>query len=252
MSGFDLVGFGSADVELKRGAHHDNYDGVKNDGVDPNFYDSPLAHSYRFIRSLRGYGNEVDRWQNVAENSHNEYVGGYESTPLGNILKATDFGSTATCSRCHVGGEINSTSSRLTTPGQSMSGFCLTCHGSFHSSGVTNGASGAFLRHPSDYVIPDRDEYSAYRTFDVTAPVARPHSVFVNGMSSSPDVTPGTDLVMCLSCHVAHASEHDGMLRFDYGAMVAGGYADVGTATAEGGCLACHTNKGVLKQPATP
>jgi len=36
--------------------------------------------------------------------------------------------------------------------GNSMSGFCSTCHGNFHSSGasgdyVDNGVSGAFLRH---------------------------------------------------------------------------------------------------------
>lgn len=244
LSGMD----GFPTVSMKRGAHHNNYDGVKHDGIHPNFYDSPLAHSYRFIRSLRGYGNEIDRWQNIDENSHNEYVGGYEDTTIGNILKNTDFGTTATCSRCHVGGEINTISSRLTTPGQSMSGFCLTCHGSFHSSGVTNGTSGAFLRHPSDYVIPNRDEYAGYTVFDVTAPVARPHNVFVDGMSASPTVNPGTDLVMCLSCHVAHASPYDGMLRFDYQAMTAGFYADVPTAQAEGGCLACHTAKGVAPQ----
>ena len=38
------------------------------------------------------------------------------------------------------------------------------------------------------------------------------------------------------------------MLRFDYQAMTAGFYADVPTAQAEGGCLACHTAKGVAPQ----
>jgi len=244
LSGID----GFPTTELKRGAHHSNYEGLKNDGVDPDFYDSPLAHSYRFIRSLRGYGNEVDRWQNVDEDSHNEYVGGYEDTVIGDILKNTDFGTTSSCSRCHVGGSIGAVNSRLTTPGQSITGFCMTCHGSFHSSGVTNGTSGAFLRHPSDWVIPDRDEYAAYTTYDVSAPVARPHSVFVDGITPSATVTPGTDLVMCLSCHVAHAAPYDYMLRFDYAGMTAGGYADIATATAEGGCLACHTAKGVLPE----
>ncbi len=47
----------------------------------------------------------------------------------------------------------------------------------------------------------------------------------------------GHDLVMCLSCHVAHGSDNAGMLRFDYADMVAGG----GTNTT--GCFACHTTK---------
>jgi len=242
LSGYD----GFPHTELRKGAHHSSYDGVKHDGLAPDFYDSPLAHSYRFIRSLRGYGNEVDRWQNVDEDSHNEYVGGYEK---GNgILKNTDFGTTPACVRCHVQSKIGTTESRLTTPGQSITGFCMTCHGSFHSAGVTNGTGGAFLRHPSDYVIPNRDEYAAYTIFDISAPVARPHQDFVDGMTPSANVTPGKDLVMCLSCHVAHAGPYDYMLRFDYSGMTAGGYADVATATAEGGCLACHTTKGVLPQ----
>jgi len=254
LSGYD--GFPS--TSLKRGAHHQSFDGLKNNGFDPDYYDSPLAHSYRFLLALRGYGNEVDRWKNVDENSHNEYAGGYLNNPLGDLIKATDFGTTSTCGRCHFGGSIGDTNSRIYTSGGTMTGFCITCHGKFHSSGVTNGTSGAFLRHPSDWVIPDRGEYSAYTTYDVTAPVARPLSVFVDGMSGSSAVTAGEDLVMCLSCHVAHASPYDYMLRFDYSAMTAGGYADIATATGDistdqgvgagAGCLACHTAKGVLPE----
>ena len=55
-----------------------------------------------------------------------------------------------------------------------MSGFCSSCHGYFHSSGggdyVDNGVSGAFLRHPSDWVIPNSGEYAGYTNFDHTLP----------------------------------------------------------------------------------
>jgi hypothetical protein len=51
---------------------------------------------------------------------------------------------------------------------------------------------------------------------------------------------------MCLSCHVAHAGEYDYALRFNYSLMTAGGYDSIALATDEGGCLACHTTKGVL------
>lgn len=241
LSGYDGAG---TSTTLKRGAHHNNYDGLKNVNQNPNFYDSPLAHSYRFIRSLRGYGNETNRWQNLNANSHNEYSGGYAATPLGDAIKGTEFGSTTSCSRCHVGG-MNATDSRLTTPGQTMTGFCITCHGSFHSAGVTNGASGAFLRHPSDYVIKNAGEYAAYTVYSTTAPVARPLDFFVDGMGSSGEVRPGQDLVMCLSCHMAHASPYEGMLRFDYAALTSGMRAGDGNSIKAGeGCLACHTAKG--------
>ncbi|MBE0595681.1 MAG: hypothetical protein IH614_00265, partial [Desulfuromonadales bacterium] len=160
LSGYDGTG---DSYELKRGAHHSNYEGLKDNGLlGTDFYANPLANSYRFIRSLRGYGNEIDRWQNLSATSHNEYAGGYDHTPVGSINKEVDFGTTTTCSRCHVGGSINATTSRLTTPSSTVTGFCITCHGSFHSSGVTNGSSGAFLRHPSDYVIPSQGEYANY------------------------------------------------------------------------------------------
>lgn len=229
---------------LTRGAHHQSFDGVKNRmAPDPGFYANPLANSYRFIRGLKGYGNEIERWQNNSATSHNEYAGGYASDAIGNLLKNTDFATTPTCSRCHLGGQSGSYS-RLQVPGNSITGFCLTCHGTFHSSGVTNGFSGAFLRHPSDWVIPDRDEYSSYTVYNLTAPVARPHAAFVDGMTDSPTVKPGEDLVMCLSCHVAHASPYDGMLRFNYAEQTAG-VATTGLAT---GCLACHTTKGILPE----
>ena len=239
LSGYDGATAGT--TAYFRGAHHSSYDGLKTDGANPNFYQNTLAHSYRFIRGLKGSGNEVDRWQNVDSDSHNEYAGDYASE----INRNTNY-ATATCARCHLG--TSSGSSRLYTPNSTMTGFCITCHGSFHSSGVTNGSSGAFLRHPSDYVIPDRAEYSAYTTYDVSALVARPVASFVTGFTPSATVNPGTDLVMCLSCHVAHASPYDGMLRFDYSAMTAGGYLDNDAAAAAGGCLACHTSKGVLPE----
>jgi predicted CXXCH cytochrome family protein len=47
---------------------------------------------------------------------------------------------------------------------------------------------------------------------------------------------------MCLSCHKAHATENDGMLRFDYTAIKAG------DTSSNFGCLACHTTKGILPE----
>jgi predicted CXXCH cytochrome family protein len=246
------------------GAHHNSYDGAKTsdgyvgDGAGhgdlTTIHDGQMvADGYRFIPGLQAYGNEVDRWKNVDENSHNEYF-----ATAGNTV-----GESAGCGVCHlqattvtIGGTptwglsaragFNST---MPVPGNDMSGFCGTCHGVFHSAGTGdanegNGTSGAFLRHPSDWVIPNSGEYAAYTSYDVTAPVARP-SVLT---AADPNVNPGTDMVMCLSCHAAHATANDYMLRFDYSAMTAGGYGTIALATAEGGCLACHTTKGVLPE----
>ncbi len=244
LSGYD----GYPSTFYTSGTHHNNYDGLKNDGFAANYYDAPLANSYRFILALRGYGNETDRWQNLNKDSHNEYVGGYANNPLGDIIENTDFGSTTVCGNCHTNSSINAPDSRLKTPGGTMTGFCITCHGTFHSSGITNGSSGAFLRHPSDYVIPAEGEYAAYQVYDVSAPVARPQTTFVDGMTQSDIVTPGDDMVMCLSCHVAHASPYDFMLRFDYTQMTAGSQDSIGDAQNVGGCLACHTEKGVMPE----
>lgn len=204
------------------GAHHYAYDGKKDGGSHPDFGTNPLAHSYRFIRGMKGFGNETDRWQNVSSASHNEYYG--KSGVLTNY-------STAGCAACHTGGTFGLTS-RLTTPNQTMTGFCVTCHGAFHSSG--DGTS-PFLRHPADYVIKNEGEYAAYTVYDVMAPAGR--QVLPDAISN--EVTPGSDVVMCLSCHMAHASPYPSMLRWDYTAMIA---HDAGDAAGTG-CFVCHSTK---------
>jgi hypothetical protein len=252
------------------GAHHQNYDGLK-DAVNPTALTYTghsgqlVADGYRFIPGLKGIGNETpgDRWQNVNAASHNEYYGKAGGTPANS------------CNTCHVAPSSNRRyiDSTLIVPNNSMSGFCATCHGTFHASGggydmvqgetstnvwgnhvdaldrsgtIGNGVSGAFLRHPSDYTIPAEREYANYTSYDVTAPVARPD---LNAIANSSVVVPGEDLVMCLSCHFAHGSEHDYMLRGQYaGPMAAGIYGSVPDAQAQGFCLACHTTKGVLPE----
>jgi hypothetical protein len=236
------------------GAHHNSFDGIKNPAQNTQAVSNgaTVAAGYRFIPGLKGVGNEVDRWQNVDANSHNEYYG-----VAGGISTALGTG----CAYCHIEGTAGTGlsaratfNSTLAVPNQSMSGFCTTCHGEFHSSAANdlegvaaNGVSGAFLRHPSDYVLPGgTTEYAAYTTYDITAPVARPSLI-----ASSATVTPTQDMVMCLSCHAAHATENDFMLRFAYtydgsGTMQAGAYGDIASAQGAGGCLACHTTKGVL------
>jgi hypothetical protein len=121
----------------------------------------------------------------------------------------------------------------------SISAFCSMCHGEFHGTDDTQ-ASTPFKRHPTELVIPSAwDSIGtgvtiAYETTpfgfngaDYTA--ADTNTVYAADLSDNPRV-------VCVSCHKAHGSDYNDLLRFDYDSMVAGGG---GTA----GCLACHTGQ---------
>jgi predicted CXXCH cytochrome family protein len=171
--------------------------------------------SYRFLYNV--HGAEDSDWEaSVSPTDHNEYKG---------IPFASRTGQTW--------GDISS-----------ISQLCAECHGNFHASDqITNQTppnGSPWLRHPTDVVLPDSGEYSAYTTYSNEAPVARPISFFVTGLSNaSNQVTPGTDIVMCLSCHRAHASPYPDILRWDYNNMIAG------DPSKSGGCFTCHTQKNI-------
>ena len=119
-----------------------------------------------------------------------------------------------------------------------ISGYCATCHSQFHSlqsDGIGDTIDSPFIRHPTDVSLPATGEYADYTEYNLNAPVGR---LTVPAVSSSV-VTPGSDAVTCLSCHVAHASNYPDMLRWDYTTMITG---DAGTAAGTG-CFVCHTSK---------
>ena len=119
-----------------------------------------------------------------------------------------------------------------------MTAYCCGCHGNFHIQRDGDTASANWIRHPSDAVIPNSGEYASYTDYDPIAPVARPDLSGYSGPSET--VNLGTDLVMCLSCHRAHGSPYDDMLRWNYdpGTVAGGGGVSDGT-----GCFVCHTEK---------
>jgi len=121
-----------------------------------------------------------------------------------------------------------------------ISSFCASCHGDFHSGADTTGTHAGttmgspWLRHPVDYQLPSSGEYGNYNTtndYSVVVPVA---SETVTSALAS--VSPGTSetIVMCLSCHRAHGTPYDSILRWDYKSWPGGGY---------NGCAICHTDK---------
>lgn len=194
-------------VSLK-GAHHNNISGK----IETSGWDNVTGYYYRFLQGVKGY--EVTDWQNTNSTHHNEYFGS-TSPPT---LYYSD------CNNCHK-------SVGVVASYQTISNFCATCHRIFHEANGT-GSSSPWLRHPTDRVIPAGKEFDNYTTYDVTVPVARTY------VSNSPisTVTPGQDVVMCLSCHYAHAGPYPSILRWDYSNITAG-------SSEKKGCKVCHSGK---------
>jgi len=189
-------------AEGPKGFHHAD-DGPSGENTLVN---SQSQGWYRFLTGHEGHhgpgydgvaGIEHDKWNyGATAGSHNEYLG------------------------VPGGGDISN---------NAMTSYCSGCHATFHN----QESGGNWIRHPSDAVIQATGEYAGAfgGTYDPGVPVARPSLTVVSG-----DVTPGTDMVMCLSCHVAHGSPYDDLLRWDYTQMVAG-------SSNTGGCFQCHTGK---------
>jgi hypothetical protein len=121
----------------------------------------------------------------------------------------------------------------LSDGGGNISAFCYPCHQAFEAPTSTGiGTSEPWFRHPSDMVIPSTGEYAAYTTYDPIAPVGRPDGNFPDPPSQ---VRPGTDRVICMSCHRAHGSPYFKILRWDYK-----GWPENAQPS---GCGICHSKK---------
>lgn len=102
--------------------------------------------------------------------------------------------------------------------GTGMTGWCLSCHGSFNDNANM---------HPTNVAVPA--VYNSYKktgdftgtvdtAFDALVPFERgitDGSDLAMAANSTVGVEDGNDVVMCLSCHRAHASAFDNALRWD-------------------------------------
>ena len=161
--------------------------------------------SYRFLYKV--HGAEDSDWEaTLTATDHNEYKGGtFASRPVGSMQWS----------------DVNT-----------ISEFCAECHGIFHEGGNSGiGSASPWLRHPTDVILPSSGEYTAYTAYNTEAPVAR-QNIADGTTQALGTVAPGTDIVMCLSCHRAHASPYPDILRWDYSNMGKGR-----------GCYICHTQK---------
>ncbi len=207
-----------------KGAHHTDDAVLKFGSLNESGQGSSTGLSYRFLKGV--YGGEDTDWQaTTGSTNHNEYKG------------AVDRG----------------TESTISTPGgATISGLCAECHGNFH--GPTNGDianqnASPWLRHPIEIILPSDalKEYKKYNggsgtnnPYSLDAPVARANTFNnTNYPTAKGTVNPGTNdaIVMCLSCHRAHASPVFKLMRWDYKGWP-GCLPD-----CTNGCNVCHTSK---------
>jgi hypothetical protein len=187
------------------GGHHGNINTNSSSPADA------VYNSYRFLFGIKG-AEDNDWEQTVGTNDHN----GYQGDSLYGIDNTISY-------------------------------LCGECHGNFHANtnlgGTGNvGDSTPWLRHPTDFAFSGvRDgsyagsEYSQYNTpntniYNIVAPVAETNPTTNNSTVSSGSI------VMCLSCHRAHASPfYFKMMRWDYKSST--------LSEALSGCNICHTSK---------
>jgi len=111
----------------------------------------------------------------------------------------------------------------------SISRYCAACHWGFYGENTEH-----WIRHPSDYVLPNSGEYANYITYNPLAPIARLESTLTGMTVASSTVTPGEDQVSCLSCHRPHGSPYPKIMRWNYQGWPGSG---------ENKCNVCHTTK---------
>ncbi len=193
------------------GSHHRNDMSGWQDGVS-------TATSYRFIDGLQGLEDSDYEYKPVGSGvgaAHNKYYG---------VDRTTE-------------GDVSGT----------ISSHCARCHNDFHN-GNTNISSGTFgngiwLRHPTDFDMSRSVSSTEYDTYNGGTGTGNPYSVISPVATADTTTILNTTvysqaddaIVMCLSCHRAHGTPYDGILRWDYKKWPGiDGY---------NGCAICHTTK---------
>lgn len=161
-----------------------------------------------------------------------------------------------------------------------FSSFCSTCHGAFHGGNgetrATNNTNtrvaGTWVKHPTNVAMNEAGSkygittYTAVITnaqnnnpnpvgYDWKYPLVQPDADFTvlsSAASAGNAATAiGSDRIMCLTCHKAHASSYENMTRWDANnhSFIANGATDFTGETSSGdnpayGCGKCHQKGG--------
>ncbi|MEW6571827.1 MAG: cytochrome c3 family protein [Nitrospirota bacterium] len=183
------------------GAHH---------GDDRDIDGVTVSSSYRFLYGITG--KEHADWEYQATvDDHNGYQGDDSHATMNTISYL--------CGECHARFHPHPNLGGLNEVGQAYGSLWHRHPTDISFDGVRSGFAGS--------------EYQGYIQYSLEVPVAfsRPtgRETEVNSQS----------IVMCLSCHRAHAGQYPDILRWDYSRMAAGS-----GLPGRQGCLTCHTRKG--------
>ena len=113
----------------------------------------------------------------------------------------------------------------------SINALCALCHGDFHGTDDVKSGSN-WIRHPTENLLSDA---SGWTMASVTVDYENNPFSFndLTGKSTTTAYDTTGARVACVSCHRAHGTAYNDILRWDYATMLAGG---AGTT----GCLGCH------------
>lgn len=118
-----------------------------------------------------------------------------------------------------------------------ISYLCGECHSFFHPNRNLGGAySKVWDQHLSDADFSnviggyEGSEFQAFNVYNPDLPMAYKNPT---GKEQVVDIN---SILMCLTCHKAHATTYNRIMRFDYKSVIAQGY--------KSGCSICHTGKG--------
>ena len=165
---------------------------------------STVGKSYRFLYGITG--TEDSDWEYTKSSTdHNVYQGANRSDDDSTLSAAEQT---------------------------TVSSLCAQCHTNFHN-GDTDPVDGSvwgtpWVRHPTDFDM----------STDLNSPnIEYPTTYNTDIPIAYSDVSTKTDeIVMCISCHRAHGSPNESILRWDY----RGWPADTSFTN---GCSICHTDK---------
>jgi len=185
------------------------------------FHHNSYPNAYRFLRFNDGAGNYTDI---KGKGDTTWELGGADAAGHNVYYALTDDNSATR---------------------DSISSLCSMCHGDFHGQDdTTDSGTSPWKRHPTEVAIPAAwDAIGAGVTIDYNVTpfgfTGADYTAMTTATAYSATLA-DNPRVVCVSCHRAHGSDYNDLLRFNY--------TDVGTLQTAGsgatiGCLACHTGQ---------
>jgi hypothetical protein len=214
---------GNGEFAAIRGSHHAN--GTLDETQVCTGASTPL--SYRFLAGIKG----AEQNNGVGASSGDSY----------------EYAAAAAKHNGYYG--VNSADRSNADYDATISFLCAECHGVFHDAGASGiGTASPWLRHPTDIAMPatkpsgGASEFAAYigAAYDPVVPVGFVTNVDTNVTTAT---VPATAVVLCVSCHRAHGSENDDLLRWKYSLADWGGVEVGDQDTLAHSCMTCHTAK---------